>query len=119
MANKVGRPLAFKSEKELNDKIKAYFERCEEKELPFTMSGLACWLEIDRSTLANYGKKDEYFDTIKRARMIVEASMEERMLKGDINTTGAIFSLKNNFKWTDKQEIEQKVEGVKFEFKRN
>ena len=118
MAKEVGRPLKFKTEEELNEKITAYFERCEIKDIPFTLSGLACWLEIDRTTLCNYAKREPFFNTIKRAKMIVEASMEERMLKGDINTTGAIFALKNNFRWTDKQEVEQKVEGVKIEFKR-
>lgn len=110
--NAVGRPLIFKTEKDLNDKIKQYFERCELKDKPFTMSGLALWLDIDRHTLINYGKKEEFFATIKRARAIVEASTEESYLKGDVNVTAAIFSLKNNFNWVDKQEIKQEVTNI-------
>lgn len=110
--NAVGRPLIFKNEQDLNDKITQYFERCEVKDKPFTMSGLALWLDIDRHTLINYGKREEFFATIKRARAIVEASMEEGMMKGDINVTAAIFSFKNNFNWTDKQEIKQEVTNI-------
>lgn len=110
--NAVGRPLIFKSEAELNDKIKQYFERCEIKDKPFTMSGLALWLDIDRHTLINYGKKDEFFSTVKRARAIVEASTEEAYQKGDVNVTAAIFSLKNNFGWVDRQEIKQEVKNI-------
>lgn len=110
--NAVGRPLIFKSEAELNDKIRQYFERCEIKDKPFTMSGLALWLDIDRTTLCNYGKKDEYFNAIKRARAIVQASMEEKYLNGEVNVTAAIFSFKNNFGWVDKQEIKQEVTNI-------
>ena len=104
--NKVGRPLKYKNVEDLDNKIREYFERCEIKDKPFTMSGLALWLDMDRRSLVNYAKRDEYFPSIKRARTIVEASMEERMLMGEFNVTGAIFSLKNNCNWKDKIETE-------------
>lgn len=106
MANKVGRPLKFQTVEELEEQIKKYYERCELKEKPLTMSGLACWLGIDRRTLVNYSKKEEFFPTISTARAIVQADMEERALNGDSNATMSIFSFKNNFGWNDKQEIE-------------
>lgn len=117
--NPVGKPLKYKNVEEFEQKIKAYFERCELKELPYTMSGLAVWLDMDRRSLVNYANRDEYFPAIKRARAIIEAATEEKMIKGDLNVTGAIFSLKNNYGWSDKHEVEQKVEGIKFEFKRD
>lgn len=100
----VGRPRAFKSVKEVENKIKAYFNYCEEKEKPYTMSGLAYYLEVSRQTLVNYSYKDEYFGTIKKARDRVQMQLEENALSNKANPTFTIFNLKNNFDWKDKIE---------------
>ena len=101
---KVGRPKAFKSVKEVEEKINAYFNYCEEKEKPYTMSGLAYYLEVSRQTLVNYSYEDEYFDTIKKARDKVQMQLEENALSNKANPTFTIFNLKNNFDWKDKIE---------------
>ncbi|WP_242832644.1 DNA-packaging protein [Clostridium saccharoperbutylacetonicum] len=106
----VGRPRAFNSQEELEQKIMEYWQRCEQNNKPYTLSGLALWIGIDRRTLYNYSTRDEFFPTIKKAKDIVEASMEERALTGDNNVTFSIFALKNNFGWRDKQEIEHSGE---------
>lgn len=108
--NKVGRPLKYKNKEEIDQAIKAYFERCEETGKPLTMSGLAVWLDMDRRSLVNYGNREEFFLSIKRARAMIEASTEERMLMNELNVTGAIFSLKNNYGWVDKQEIKEETD---------
>ena len=100
---KVGRPKAFKSVKEVEEKINAYFNYCEEKEKPYTMSGLAYYLGIDRKTLLNYSKNEEYFHTIKKARDKVQMQLEECLYRL-VNNSGVIFNLKNNFDWKDKIE---------------
>ena len=100
----VGRPRAFKSVEEVEEKINAYFNYCEEKEKPYTMSGLAYYLEVSRQTLVNYSYKDEYFDTIKKARDKVQMQLEENALSNKANPTFTIFNLKNNFDWKDKIE---------------
>ena len=99
----VGRPRAFKSVEEVEEKINAYFNYCEEKEKPYTMSGLAYYLEVSRQTLVNYSYKDEYFDTIKKARDKVQMQLEECLYRLG-NNSGVIFNLKNNFDWKDKIE---------------
>ena len=71
----VVRPRAFKSVEEVEEKINAYFNYCEEKEKPYTMSGLAYYLGIDRKTLLNYYKNEEYFHTIKKARDKVQMQL--------------------------------------------
>ncbi|WP_294378967.1 DNA-packaging protein [uncultured Clostridium sp.] len=106
----VGRPRVFNSQEELEQKIMEYWQRCEQLNKPYTLSGLALWIGIDRKTLYNYSEKDEFFPTIKKAKDIVEASMEERALTGENNVTFSIFALKNNFGWKDKQEIEHSGE---------
>lgn len=103
----VGRPRAFESVEEIEGKINAYFNYCEEKEKPYTMSGLAYYLEVSRQTLVNYSNKDEYFDTIKKARDRVQMQLEENALSNKANPTFTIFNLKNNFDWKDKMEVEK------------
>ena len=110
---KVGRPKAFKSAEEVEEKINAYFNYCEEKEKPYTMSGLAYYLEVSRQTLVNYSYEDEYFDTIKKARDKVQMQLEENALSNKANPTFTIFNLKNNFDWKDKIEhSSSKVENI-------
>ena len=70
------------------------------------MSGLAYALGMDRTTLINYGHRDEFFNTVKRARDRVTAEYERRLLKSGTPTIGLIFALKNNAGWVDKQEID-------------
>ena len=79
---------------------------CDEKEKPYTITGLCLYLDICRDTLIEYEKREEFIDTIKRAKNKVENYVEENSLMGKLNPTVSIFNLKNNFGWKDKQEIE-------------
>ena len=114
--SKGGKPLAFKTVKELEDKVNSFFtsddayiinfkEGEEERIFAPTMSGLALHLDVDRRTIVNYSNKDEYFPTIKKARARIEAHLEKKLFGN--NVTGLIFNLKNNFDWKDKSEVAQ------------
>src|SRR4051812_2952541 len=118
-----GRPLDFKTPKELQAHINAYFADCDphistHKVLkkkrgkyvavdepyithsrPYTVSGLALWLGTNRQTLLNYAGREEFLDTIKLAKAKIEAYVEENHLSGYINATTGIFNLKNNYGW--------------------
>ena len=48
--------------------------------------------------------KKEISDTIKKAKQRVQAAYEQALFDRG-KTTGAIFTLKNNYGWADKQEI--------------
>ncbi len=104
--NKGGRPRKYSEQKILQTKIDEYFKMCDEKEKPYTITGLCLYLDIDRVTLLRYEEKAEFCSTIKRAKNRVENYVEENSLKGLLNPTVSIFNLKNNFGWKDKQEIE-------------
>lgn len=104
--NKGGRPKKYSEVEQLQKKINEYFKMCDEKEKPYTITGLCLYLDIDRSTLLRYEEKEEYCNTIKRAKNRIENYVEENSLKGLLNPTVSIFNLKNNFGWKDKQEIE-------------
>ena len=94
----VGQPLKFKSAEALQKKIDGYFSKCDDKEKPYTISGLAYALNSCRQTLLNYAERDEYLDTVKRAKLKIEAYAEESLFIAR-NTNGIMFNLKNNFGW--------------------
>lgn len=128
MANPVGRPLLFKTVEELQDKIEEYFVYCDNKTKdihsdklgdmivpdpqPYGMAGLAYELGISRQTLINYENKDEFLDTIKRARARVEADIERRLSSKDLFTPGLIFNATNNLGWVNKTEVDTNLNGT-------
>jgi len=115
-----GRPKKYKSVEELEAKVNKYFVDCDILKQPYTMTGLAIALDMDRRSLLNYRKEEGYedfFPTIKKARDKVEESLERKLLTNNANTTGVIFNLKNNFDWKDKQEIDASLTNTKIEVK--
>lgn len=111
------RPRAFESPEQLEGLIDSYFDMCDATTLavspngksimkPYTIIGLCNYLGICRDTLSEYSKLDGYSDTIKRARARVEEYTEMMAATSQINPVFAMFSLKNNFKWKDKHDIE-------------
>jgi len=98
-----GRPNKITEKKELQEKIDKYFKECDNKSEPYTITGLCIALDICRDTLCEYAKKEEFSDTIKKAKLRVENYLEKHLIT-DSGTTGIIFNLKNNFGWKDKQE---------------
>ena len=125
--NKVGRPPMYQTAEEMQEKIDAYFESCKGRYLedddgnyvltksglpiivdarPLTITGLALALGFaSRQALLNYQAKDEFHDTILRAKARVECYAEERLFDKD-GANGAKFSLANNFDgWREKQDV--------------
>lgn len=111
-----GRPLLFQSEQELQDKITEYLtDYCgldeygnisstvKFKMVP-TVTGLALYLGTSRETLMNYEKKEQFFDTIKKAKDMILSFNESALYSKKINTAGVIFNLKNNYGWRDRVE---------------
>jgi len=106
-----GRPLKFSSVEVLDGKIQSYFDEVAEDyykdsngvihQAPLTITGLALALDTTRQTLMDYQERDEFTDTIKRAKTVIENYAEKRLFGS--NATGAIFALKN-FGWKDTQD---------------
>lgn len=108
-----GRPPKYKTAESMQEAIDEYFRDCEYDEdgnvreniKPPTVSGLAYHLGfLDRKSVSEYAHKDEFTDTIKKARMRIEQYLETRLTSNAV--AGIIFNLKNNFGWKDKSEIE-------------
>jgi hypothetical protein len=102
--------MKYKDKETLKKGINKYFQECDKKQKPYTMSGLAYSLGIDRVTLINYGKNDLFFTLIKEAKDRVQAQLEENALMGKGNATFTIFNLKNNYGWRDTVEVDNKNE---------
>lgn len=123
--NKGGRPLKYKTPEEMQERIDWYFEAVKGNGNPEapradltqnesfmlfwndttdlfpSITGLALALGFTtRDSLINYeNRSDEFFDTVKRAKLRVENAIEQRLFHN--NATGSIFNLKNNFSWED------------------
>lgn len=135
----VGRPPKYRCKEEIEEKIEAYFKQCEGEILkdedgntvfnkfgnpviinqrPPTVTGLALALGFtSRQALLNYQAKKEFVDTITRAKARVEAYAEERLFDRD-GSSGAQFSLRNNFKgWNEKQitELDEEEQKARIE----
>lgn len=116
-----GRPLKFKTPEEMQVGIDRYFNRCEEKNLPYTIEGLAVCLGVDRWTVLNYEKKDEFSHTIKSAKEKILQHLAERSINGELNSACTIFNMKNNFGYKDKQEhqIDGDITGINIKIVRD
>jgi len=108
---KAGQPPKFSTAEELQGKIDEYFLDCDEREAVYTIEGLSYWLDIDRQTLVNYGKKEEFFGTVKKAKAKVLSQLHELAAKGKYNPAIAIFSLKNNYGYVDRTEVKNEHSG--------
>ena len=111
----MARPKLYEEANDMQKIIDAYFNMCDEKDKPYTMSGLANALNMSRQSLINYSKDNEFFDTIKKARSRVEQQLEENGLIGKANATFTIFNLKNNYGWKDSVEVNDNRELNKVE----
>lgn len=122
VGKQVGRPPIYKTVNEIEGKIDAYFKECEGEILkddngktvlnkfgnpvvinrrPPTVTGLALALGFtSRLDLLRYQGKEEFCNTITRAKSMVEQYAEERLFDRD-GSNGAQFSLRNNFKGWD------------------
>lgn len=124
----MGRPKKYHNAEEMQIIIDEYFASClkirwengnpvkdalgnfvYEYVRPPTMSGLANALDMSRQSLINYKNKDEFFDTIERARRKVEMFTEEKLFEKE-TCNGSKFSLSNNFGWAEKQEVKAQIE---------
>ena len=116
-----GTEKKWKTKELLEKAIAAYFKKCDENKktvlskmtgvmvkvphpIPYTVEGLCEILGCDRVTLLNYEKKEgyeEYFSTVKWARMKIQRNKVERGLMGESNAAVSIFDLKNNHGYED------------------
>jgi len=108
-------PMIYNSPEALQEAIDNYFDWVDNENIkrkdagdrlkPYTLSGLCIYLGLSKDTWWEYGKRPEMAETVKEAKHKVENYVEEGLLNSALNTIGAVFNLKNNFGWADKQEV--------------
>ena len=102
---KVGRPLKFPSVEELQKKIDDYFHDRDATGKPYTITGLALWLDqTSREVIMNYQDRDEYADAILRAKLRCQEFAESQLYTAK-SSNGPIFALKN-FGWSDAKQVD-------------
>jgi hypothetical protein len=106
------KPRKFQDLNALETAINEYFQDCDNRNVPYTISGLAYTLHTSRRTLLNIQEGGyypiEFIELINLTKAKILSQLEEGMLSGRYNAAGSIFTLKNNFGYVDK--IEQVVE---------
>jgi len=98
----VGRPFKFRDPQEFQKKGDKFFQHCDEKEEPYTFTGLALALGFTgREQFLEYQKRIEFSSVLKGLRARCEAYAEKRLFQGA--AAGPIFALKN-YGWKDTSE---------------
>ncbi len=125
-----GRKKKWESPDDLAREIEEYFEKCDghtisvtkkgiktetQRPKPYTVEGLAVFLDCSRVTLFNYENKGgdfvPYWNVIKRAKDKILANKMEGALSGDYSTPFTIFDLKNNHGFTNVEKTDITTDG--------
>lgn len=97
-----GRDPKYKTPEEMEKRIEGYFD----SEKIWTIPGLAYHLGFaDKKSLLDYEAKQEFWYSIKRAKLRIEAFNAKELHREKGNITGIIFTLKN-LGWKDQQDID-------------
>lgn len=107
----MARPKLWETKDDLQNAIDKYFDYCVDNNRPPTIAGLAFYLDVDRQTIYNYAKNEEFFDTIKKARNKIMMFLEEEAI---INgKAGTIFVMKQ-YGYKDRQEVDATINNNEF-----
>lgn len=130
MTKYTGRPPKYETPEEMQKIIKEYFEECKSEGKYPTVSMMAFRLGMSRKALLEYEtsvENDEHLkqldksvkvgfrNTIKAAKQYIEGCYEDKLINSPNSPIGTIFTLKNNYNWKDKQEIEQTNKTISIE----
>jgi hypothetical protein len=102
-------PIDISDPKQVESRIKEYFEYCGQNDRKPNMKGLGNWLGASRETV-NCWKKGEYrtathTDLIKKACDVLEELWVDYMQNGKINPASGCFLGKNMFGYRDVQDV--------------
>lgn len=101
---KAGRPRKYETPEAFDAAVDAYCAERKAAAEPVTWTGMALALGFtSRDAIDTYAKYEGFSYSVKRAKLLVEASYESRLFGN--SAAGPIFALKN-MGWSDKQELE-------------
>ena len=117
----------YKTVEEVQERIDSYFKECMENGSYPTVTGLCYEMDINRETILRYKNLEDSEElkyiqdkevrkgishSIKKAYEYIQNGYEDKLINGKTQAIGTIFALKNNFKWVDKQEVEQTTKTI-------
>jgi len=128
MTHPGGRPLKYKTPEALQAAVDNYFTECDNRIVvkqhahskgitevktptPYTIAGLARALNVDRDTINNYSKRDEFFGIISHARDKIQESNLTLGLLGCHDSKLAALNLASNYGYSTKESIEHSGPG--------
>lgn len=88
----LGIPRKIHSEDHYNALVAAYVDGCIEEEIPLTLNGLMLWMGFIEPQ--DFYSCPKYGHLAKRAKRIVEQSLEQKVADSKVNAKGAQFLLK-------------------------
>jgi len=96
--------MKFSTPQQLEIRVASYFEHQDREKQPYTITGLALYLDISRTTLLKYAGRSAYGKIVRRGKMKCEEYAEKQLFLAK-NPVGIIFNLKNNYGWRDATEV--------------
>ena len=101
----MARPRTIQSPDEFDMLVDLYVAHSKEENEPLCITGLCLYLGFcSKSSLGDYGEREEFSASVKRARLLVENSYVKSTLNG--GGAGPIFLLKASYNYVDKQVVE-------------
>lgn len=108
-------PIDISDQKQVEDRIKWYFQKCMEDDVKPGVVGLSNALGVTRDTLWDWKsgntRAGTHSDVVKKAYGILEQMWEDYMQNGKINPVSGIFLGKNHFGYKDQTELKVATNG--------
>ncbi len=102
-------PIDISDPAQVENRINAYFDYCEDNDRKPNIIGMANWLGVSRDTIATWKTGEYRGDThsaiIKKAISALEEMWVDYMMDGKVNPGSGIFIGKNHFQYRDEQNI--------------
>jgi hypothetical protein len=122
--NKGGRRPKYTDPSLFENKVNGYFDKCDENKEPYTITGLALFLDFcDRQSLIDYANRNKFEDeitsarfafAIKKAKMRIENFYIKRVFSQ--NASGSMFLLKTLFHYREKDKADDNAISVYLKF---
>jgi len=102
-------PIDISDEKQVEERIRQYFEYCAGQDIKPRVSGMANWLGIHRDTLNTWqrgtARKGTHMEIVQKYMGLMEELWESYMLDGKVNTVAGIFLGKIMFGYREPTEV--------------
>ena len=103
----LGRPYAFGSIEQFEKDVSEYFEVCNNTQTVPTITSLALWLRVDKSTIYEHANNSNspFSDILKNIITYCHSIIQNGTVEGKINPVTYIFISKNDYSMRDDKNI--------------